>query len=133
VIFPFSAADRGVTGHRSVCLQGYSHRLSPLLLLVLVLPAACCLLPAGIRPVIQDLVSRIKATASAHGSAPPSLHPKTRMWTLGKDKGKGRATAMSFEDPPPRRTLRTRDSEGTGGPDGVVLPLQYVSDGPYDV
>ncbi|KAJ7359684.1 aspartic peptidase domain-containing protein [Mycena albidolilacea] len=40
---------------------------------------------------------------------------------------------MSFEDPPPRRTLRTRDSEGTGGPDGVVLPLQYVSDGPYDV
>ncbi|KAF7322369.1 Peptidase A1 domain-containing protein [Mycena chlorophos] len=26
-----------------------------------------------------------------------------------------------------------RDREGTGGPDGIVLPLQYEEDGPYDV
>ncbi|KAJ6487712.1 aspartic peptidase domain-containing protein [Mycena sanguinolenta] len=51
-----------------------------------------------------------------------------------KDKGKGRATAMPFSsDLFARRNIRARDSEGSGGPEGVVLPLQFVSDGPYDV
>ncbi|KAJ7735796.1 acid protease [Mycena metata] len=31
------------------------------------------------------------------------------------------------------RNLVPRDSEGSGGPDGIVLPLQYVSQGPYDI
>ncbi|KAJ7665944.1 aspartic peptidase domain-containing protein [Mycena polygramma] len=54
------------------------------------------------------------------------------MWS-GRDKGKGRASPLAFRVPGPRRTLRTRDAEGGGGPDGVILPLQYVSDGPYDI
>ncbi|KAF7360159.1 Acid protease [Mycena venus] len=54
------------------------------------------------------------------------------MWSR-KDKGKGRATARLFNGLLPRRTLRVRDSEGDGGPDGIVLPLQFLSDGPYDI
>ncbi|KAF7351403.1 Peptidase A1 domain-containing protein [Mycena sanguinolenta] len=56
------------------------------------------------------------------------------MGFASRDKGKGRATGMPFtSDLFARRNMRVRDSEGDGGPDGVVLPLQYVSDGPYDV
>ncbi|KAJ7223692.1 aspartic peptidase domain-containing protein [Mycena haematopus] len=55
------------------------------------------------------------------------------MWAASKDKGKGRATDMSLNDLLPWRTVQARDSEGSGGPGGIVLPMQYVSDGPYDV
>ncbi|KAJ7108747.1 aspartic peptidase domain-containing protein [Mycena epipterygia] len=29
--------------------------------------------------------------------------------------------------------MRARDTEGSGGSDGIVLPLQYIADGPYDI
>ncbi|KAJ7109622.1 acid protease [Mycena crocata] len=40
---------------------------------------------------------------------------------------------MPIPSPIPRRVLRGRDPEGSGGSDGIVLPLEYVADGPYDV
>ncbi|KAJ6557910.1 aspartic peptidase domain-containing protein [Mycena capillaripes] len=54
------------------------------------------------------------------------------MWS-SKEKGKGRATPMAFNATISRRNLLARDSEGSGGPDGIVLPLQYISDGPNDI
>ncbi|KAJ7048488.1 aspartic peptidase domain-containing protein [Mycena amicta] len=54
-----------------------------------------------------------------------------------KGKGKARATprALSTDLWPRarRRTPSTRDLEGAGGPDGIVLPLQYLEDGPFDI
>ncbi|KAJ7185831.1 aspartic peptidase domain-containing protein [Mycena filopes] len=52
------------------------------------------------------------------------------MWS-GAEKGKGRAMPSSTLKRP--RNLLPRDAEGSGGPDGIVLPLQYVSEGPYDI
>ncbi|KAJ7697582.1 aspartic peptidase domain-containing protein [Mycena rosella] len=54
------------------------------------------------------------------------------MWSR-QAKGKGRAAAVPFDAPIPPRTLRGRDLEGAGGSDGIVLPLEYVADGPYDI
>ncbi|KAJ7468109.1 aspartic peptidase domain-containing protein [Mycena latifolia] len=54
------------------------------------------------------------------------------MWSR-QAKGKGRAQTVPFDDPIPARVLRVRDSEGAGGSDGIVLPLEYVADGPYDL
>ncbi|KAK7044875.1 acid protease [Favolaschia claudopus] len=63
------------------------------------------------------------------------------MWPRRKDKGKGKARAapvLPFRAPRRRRGNSGSDGdvgwalEGVGGSaDGVVLPLQYVSDGPY--
>ncbi|KAJ7099995.1 aspartic peptidase domain-containing protein [Mycena belliarum] len=47
-------------------------------------------------------------------------------------KGKGRA-AVPLDDPIPPGSLRRRGTEGAGGSDGIVVPLEYVADGPYDV
>ncbi|KAJ7032026.1 aspartic peptidase domain-containing protein [Mycena alexandri] len=52
------------------------------------------------------------------------------MWS-STAKGKGRAIPLNTLKRP--RNLAPRDSEGSGGPDGIVLPLQYVSEGPYDI
>ncbi|KAJ7734565.1 aspartic peptidase domain-containing protein [Mycena maculata] len=48
-------------------------------------------------------------------------------------KGKGKATNTPFTGAMPLRSLWERDSEGSGGLDGIVLPLQYIADGPYDI
>ncbi|KAJ7432218.1 aspartic peptidase domain-containing protein [Mycena galericulata] len=48
-------------------------------------------------------------------------------------QGKGRAPDIPFPVPRTPRSLLERDSEGSGGSDGIVLPLQYIEDGPYDL
>ncbi|KAJ7196500.1 aspartic peptidase domain-containing protein [Mycena pura] len=51
-------------------------------------------------------------------------------------KGKGRATArlpLGVPGTPRSQALRSRDAEGSGGADGIVLPLEYSEDGPYDL
>ncbi|KAF7316131.1 Peptidase A1 domain-containing protein [Mycena indigotica] len=55
----------------------------------------------------------------------------------GQAKGKARATARNpaaIQDTPRRHSaLSTRGLEGGGGSEGIVLPLQYLEDGPYNI